>query len=233
MQHPFDLQHGVRTSGLVAGRNLKSGHTNDRHNTAYYGVAPSVFHDLVARWRSIKPLVPINEYTFIDVGAGMGRAMMLASELPFRAVIGVEMHPTLAGITRRNLPLWRKHQNALAPLRTHCCDALEYSLPPGPCVLFLFNPFGASMLRKLAQAWEKESADRAFPLDLLYVNHEHELVLRQRSGWNRLFADKVYRSAEDAEAERRILNHQPDGEYAATNWEDCSIFRWTNPKNTL
>lgn len=226
MLHPFDQEYGVRTSGLVAGRNLKTGHASDRHNTAYYGVAPSVFHDLVARWRSIKPLAPLSEYTFVDVGAGMGRAMMLASLMPFRSVIGVEMHPTLAGMARRNLTLWRKQQKPLAPLRLLCRDAVDYVLPPGPCVLFLFNPFGAPVLRKLANVWEKEFARRECPLDLLYVNHEHELALRQRLGWTRLFAGEVRRSPEDTEAERRILNNQPDGEYAATSWEDCSIFRW-------
>src|ERR1022692_3959149 len=46
-RHPFDVEFGVRTSGLVAGRNLKSGNPNDRHVTAYYGVAPSVFHSLI------------------------------------------------------------------------------------------------------------------------------------------------------------------------------------------
>ena len=52
-RHPFDLEFGVRTSGLVAGRHLKSGHRHDRYATAYYGVAPSVFRALVARWRRI------------------------------------------------------------------------------------------------------------------------------------------------------------------------------------
>ena len=36
-RHPFDEEFGVRTSGLVAGRHLQSGHRHDRHATAYYG----------------------------------------------------------------------------------------------------------------------------------------------------------------------------------------------------
>ena len=54
-RHPFDEEFGVRTSGLVAGRHLKSGHRHDRHATAYYGVAPSVFRALVKRWQRIRP----------------------------------------------------------------------------------------------------------------------------------------------------------------------------------
>lgn len=41
--HPFDVENGVRTSGLIPGRFLKTGHAHDRHSTAYFGVAPSVF----------------------------------------------------------------------------------------------------------------------------------------------------------------------------------------------
>src|ERR1039458_3258032 len=78
-RHPFDEEFGVRTSGLVAGRHLKSGHRHDRHATAYYGVAPSVFNELLRRWLKSRPAAPIEEVNFIDVGAGMGRALLLAA----------------------------------------------------------------------------------------------------------------------------------------------------------
>ena len=90
MRHPFDLEFGVRTSGLIAGRHLKTGHRHDRHNTAYYGVAPSVFKSLLACWRRSRPVAPVSEFSFVDLGSGMGRAVLLASELPFREIVGVE-----------------------------------------------------------------------------------------------------------------------------------------------
>ena len=107
-RHPFDAEFGVRTSGLVAGRHLKSGHRHDRHATAYYGVAPSVFHGLIEDGERSRPDAPIEAFTFVDVGAGMGRAVLLAAELPFKAVVGVELNPTLAGIARRNAAMWRR-----------------------------------------------------------------------------------------------------------------------------
>jgi SAM-dependent methyltransferase len=226
MPHPFDLEFGVRTSGLVAGRNLKSGHKADRHNTAYFGVAPSVFRDMIVRWRRLKPAAPIDEFTFIDLGAGMGRALLLAAEFPFRAVVGVELNPTLAQIGRRNMALWRAAGRAHAPMRMLCRDAVEFNLPAGPCVVFLFNPFGAPVLRRLLAAWNRSSAEREGQLDILYVNNEQEQVLRRQPGFVRLFNGEVKRSRADAIADHRILANQPDGEYAVTNWEDCSIFRW-------
>jgi SAM-dependent methyltransferase len=225
-RHPFDLQFGVRTSGLVAGRHLQSGHAADRHNTAYYGVAPSVFRTMISRWRRCPQVAPLDAYTFLDLGAGMGRAVMLASEYPFRAVAGVELHPTLAGIARRNLRLWRGAGRALAPTRICERDVLDFRFPAGHCVAFLFNPFRAPVLRRLLQRLAVEFSDRPGRLDLLYVNREQEHVLERQPGFRRLFLGEVRRSRADAVADFRILANQPDGEYASSIHDDCSIWRW-------
>jgi SAM-dependent methyltransferase len=229
-RHPFDEEFGVRTSGLVAGRHLKSGHLHDRHATAYYGVAPSVFRALLRRWQKSRPGWALEEVSFIDVGAGMGRAMLLAAELPFRQVLGVELNPTLGRIGRKNLAVWRASARARAPMKLVCGDAVEFPLPEGPCLAFLFNPFGAPVMRRLLTAWRlslrKALAGRARQLDILYVNNEQERVLEQQPGFERLFLGQVRRSRADAIADHRILANQPDGEYASANYEDCSMWRW-------
>jgi SAM-dependent methyltransferase len=225
-RHPFDLEFGVRTSGLISGRHLASGHRHDRHNTAYYGVAPSVLKEVLVRWRRSKPAAPIDAYTFVDLGAGMGRALLLASEYPFHQVVGVELHPALARIARKNAAVWRTLGRARVPLRMIRGDAVEFEFPDGPCVAFLFNPFGAPVLKKLLTALAKRFAGRGGELDILYVNNEHESVLEKQAGFRKLFHGQVRRSRADAIADHRILANQPDGEYAVTNWEDCSIWRW-------
>ena len=230
--HPFDLEFGVRTSGLIAGRNLKCGSRADRHNTAYFGVAPSVFHEMIALWRRSKPAGTIDQFTFVDVGAGMGRAVLLASEFPFRSVIGVELNPRLARIARKNVAHWKAAGLARAPVRVVCRDAVEFKIPPGPCVVFMFNPFGGPIMRRLLKTWSQTLARREDQLDILYVNNEQETVLRRQPGLVRLFAGEVMRSHADAIADHKILANQPDGEYAVTNWEDCSIYRWMGNANS-
>jgi SAM-dependent methyltransferase len=229
-RHPFDEEFGGRTSGLVAGRHLKSGHRHDRHATAYYGVAPSVFRALVKRWQRSRPAAAMEEFSFLDVGAGMGRAVLLAAELPFRQVLGVELNPTLARIARRNLTVWRASGRARAPMKIISGDAVEFQLPAGPCLVFLFNPFGAPVMRRLLTAWNKSMskalAGQAAPLDILYVNNEQESVLERQAGFARLFLGQIRRSRADAIADHKIMANQPEGEYASANYEDCSIWRW-------
>jgi len=221
--HPFDAEFGVRTSGLVAGRHLKIGHRHDRHATAYYGVAPSVFRWLVRRWAKSRPAGAMAETTFVDLGAGMGRAVLLASEFEFKRVIGVELHPTLAGIARKNGREWRKAGRECAPMRIVEGDAAEFALPDGPVLVFLFNPFGAAVLRRVLKSWPVGSG---LPLDLIYVNNEQEHVLEMARGWTRMYLGKVRRSKVDAIADHAIMANQPEGEYASSNYEDCSIWRF-------
>ena len=226
-EHPFDARFGVRTSGLVAGRHLKSGHRHDRHATAYFGVAPSVLRALVKRWQKLSQ-VPIGETVFVDLGAGMGRAVLLGSELGFKAVVGVELHPTLAGIARSNVALWRAAGRSTSPIRVLEGDAVEFELPSGPVLVFLFNPFGRAVLARLLNSWHGSRTERSDPVDILYVNNEQEAVLEsaRRLGWRRLFLGKVPRSKADAIADHKIMANQPEGEYASSNWEDCSIWGW-------
>jgi SAM-dependent methyltransferase len=226
MRHPFDIENGVRTSGLIPGRHLKSGHGHDRHATAYYGVAPSVFEEVIRRWQNTHPAAGIDQFHFIDIGAGMGRAVLLAAEMPFRSVAGVELHPTLARIARRNLAIWRRTGRARTQARILCGDAAQLRFPLGPCLAFLFNPFSATVMRRLLRQIEMSFADRPSQLDLLYVNNEQETVLEAQRGFQRLFIGRVKRSRKDAIADHAIMANQPDGEYASANHEDCSIWRW-------
>lgn len=228
-RHPFDVENGVRTSGLIAGRHLKSGHLHDRHATAYYGVAPSVFQALVRRWRNSHPAAALEEFALIDIGAGMGRAVLLAAEMPFRQVVGVELNPFLAQIARRNLAIWRQAGRPRTTTRIVCGDAAQFRFPPGPCLVFLFNPFGATVMRRLLRHMVSNFAGLPLQLDLLYVNNEQESVLQAQPGFKRLFLGQIKRSRKDAIADHAIMANQPDGEYASANHEDCSIWRWVGP----
>jgi SAM-dependent methyltransferase len=194
-RHPFDEEFGVRTSGLVAGRHLKSGHRHDRHATAYYGVAPSVFRAMVKRWQRSRPGWAMEEVSFIDVGAGMGRAMLLAAELPFRRVVGVELNPTLARIAQEKPDhLARFGAGAGADAR-HLRRRGRVSAParalPGISLQSLWRDGDAAAAE---ESWSKALAARADGLDLIYVNHEQEHVLERQAGFARLFLGKVARS---------------------------------------
>ena len=141
-------------------------------------------------------------------------------------MVGVELNPTLARIARKNSAFWRAAGKALAPMRLVRGDAVEFRFPEGPCVAFLFNPFGAPVMRRLLESLAKQFAGRQGQLDILYANNEQETVVGRQAGFSRSFLGQVRRSRVDAIADHRILANQPEGEYASSNWEDCSVWRW-------
>jgi SAM-dependent methyltransferase len=234
-QHPFDQIHGVDTSGLIAAGNLTTGHPNDEHVTAYYGVAPSILRTLVDLWQATTPPHPIERYTFLDIGAGKGRAMLVASELPFHQVIGIELNPTLADIAQQNLDHWAashatdKTAPALAPIRLYEQDALTFDIPRTPTLAFLFHPFEAPVLKLLLRRIEarlaKKPGTSSPAFDLLYVNSECRAVLDRHPAFTRLFLGPVAMSPEDHAADLAAIAQQK--EYGSTGDEECAIYRFT------
>jgi SAM-dependent methyltransferase len=228
--HPFDQMHGVDTSGLVPAKHLITGHANDEHVTAYYGVAPSILRTLIERWRETIPPHPISSYTFIDIGAGKGRGLLVASELRFRKVIGIELNPALAEVARQNVAHWtRAHAEdstapRLAPIQVLEQDALDFDFPATPTLLFLFHPFEAPVLRLLLRRIETQFAQRRGTLDLLYVNAECANVLDRNPAFEQLFFDGVKMSPEDHAADLEAIARQK--EYGSTGDEECAIYRY-------
>jgi hypothetical protein len=229
--HPFDQMHGVDTSGLVPASHLITGHANDEHVTAYYGVAPSILRSLLDRWRETIPPHPISSYTFIDIGAGKGRGLLVASEFHFRKVIGIELNPELAATARRNVKHWieahAQDQTApqLAPIEILEQDALDYELPAKPTLLFLFHPFEAPVLKSLLRRIETQFGQRAGTLDLIYVNAECADVLDRNPAFEQLFLDSVKMTSEDHAADLEAIAKQK--EYGSTGDEECAIYRYT------
>jgi SAM-dependent methyltransferase len=228
--HPFDQIHGTDTSGLVPARDLVTGHPNDEHVTAYYGVAPSILRTLVQHWLATNPPHHITDYTFLDIGAGKGRAVLLASEFPFRQVIGVELNPAMAAIARSNAEIWRRAHtadptaSATAPIQIVEDDALNLAFPSTPTLVFLFHPFEDPVLKLLLRHIETIFANRRGALDLLYVNAEHGATLDRHPAFTLLWQGQVPMSPEDHTADLEAIAQQQ--EYGSTGDELCAIYRY-------
>jgi SAM-dependent methyltransferase len=199
--HPFDRQHRVDTSGLLYAPALVSGHPNDFYSEGYYATAPSLFHAALARWHQTLYSLAIADYTFIDLGCGKGRVLLMASVYPFKAVMGVELNQKLATIAQKNLAKWMRRPRACRNATVFEGDVLEMPIPDGPVVLFLFNSFEAEMVRGLLVRLAESSRTRSAPIDLIYVHPEHDNLARKTPGIERLADETIPLSAQDAAAD--------------------------------
>jgi hypothetical protein len=226
--HPFDALHGTDTSGLLAGKVIAQGTSAKIEElTAYYGVAPSILRGLLDLWIDETSPQPVEQTVFYDVGAGKGRAMLLASQYPFLRVDGVELNPELAAIAQANIALWQHDPaaNALAPLRLHQADATFHPLPSAPTVAFLFHPFERPVLRRFLLHVERTLTARPQPFDLLYANAEHGSLLDRHPAFRRLWMGAVAMTPADHLADLAAIAQQK--EYGSTGDELCAIYRFT------
>ncbi len=161
--HPFDRDYGVQTGGFVGWRDLQSGGPNDPYISGYFGVSPSIARRLIAA-----VTVPA-DYVFIDFGCGKGRATIIASERPFRRVIGVEIAPALADLARANVRIVSTRYPGRPAIEIVTGDAAAFDLPLEPLVLFFYQPFEAPVMRAVLARLEASLAIRPRPVILLYV----------------------------------------------------------------
>jgi SAM-dependent methyltransferase len=175
--HPFDVEHGTDTGGLIPGSELGVGHRHDLYIAGYAGVPPSGFRAAIARWRSLGPRYPIEKYTFLDLGCGKGRAVLLASQLGFREAVGVELNEGLAEIARANAAMWTAAGKTKSPIRIEYGDATEVDWPSGPCLVYLYNPFAEPVMRVVVEAMLERFGDRRDELEIVYQKPEQATSL--------------------------------------------------------
>jgi SAM-dependent methyltransferase len=199
--HPFDEEYGTETSGLVSGGGLAGGHEHDRYSVAYYGVSPSRMRRALERWRETAGTEGVEAYSFVDIGSGKGRAMMMASELPFREVVGVELNAELCRVAETNLKRWRESGRSASPMRLVQGDALSLELPPGRLLIFLYNPFLAPLMRRLLEHVDAVAGSRRGEIYLLYVVPQQEAVFLEFPQFKLLWSERIGMSETDAAAD--------------------------------
>ncbi|MDE1154910.1 MAG: class I SAM-dependent methyltransferase [Acidobacteriaceae bacterium] len=227
--HPFDRLHGTDTGGLIEGPIIARGTAHPHQDlTAYYGIAPSILSALCDLWlQRLHPQKPIEQTVFLDVGAGKGRAMLLASQLPFLRVEGIELNEELAAIARKNIAIWNEDNSAeaLAPLLLHQADATVQPLPAEATLAFLFHPFESRLLKRFLRHVERSVSSGGQSFDLIYANAEHDSVLDHDPAFERIWLGRVPMSADDHLADLAEIAQQT--EYGSTGDELCAIYRFT------
>jgi SAM-dependent methyltransferase len=119
--------------------------------------------------------------TFVDLGTGRGRPLILAAEMGFRRVVGVELDGTLVREAEANVRGWRARrghrQKPGQVVDVVLGDAATYTPPDGPVVMWLFNPFGPVTLRYVLR--NVCDTPRSGELFIAYNNAFHRSVFEE------------------------------------------------------
>jgi predicted RNA methylase len=157
----FDLKYGVETAKIV--RITLTNSPNWLDGTRYEASSETAI-----RWSIENCGLALPDTTFVDVGCGKGRALVVAATYPFKKIVGVEYSPELAGVCRQNL--------AKRQIEDRCevavGDAVDYVFPIGDVLAFFYNPFGEVVhLRVLDNLTKTEGRVR-----IAHIGPGHDVV---------------------------------------------------------
>ena len=145
-------------------------------HSLYQATQPDAFDRMMAS-------LPIEfpQFTFIDLGSGKGRTLLMASEYPFAKILGVELFPELHNIAQENIHKYRSDSQKCFEVNSLATNAKDFEFPREPMVLYLFNPFPLATLEQVMVNLERSLQNYPRTVYLIYHNPLLEAVLANSS----------------------------------------------------
>lgn len=169
----YDWDYRVNTTSATVGwRNRLLG----MFHSPYQPTEPSLFHEMLSTLG-----IDFGEFTFIDLGSGKGRVLLMAGDYAFRRIVGIELLPELHRVAQENLSQYKSNSQQCFALETICSDAREFAFPAEPTVLYLFNPLPEEGLVQVIVNLDRSLREAPRPLYVLYHNPLLDHMLAQCS----------------------------------------------------
>jgi hypothetical protein len=140
----FDAKWGVDTCGITVPRPSEVVGSSWLHGFDYQAIGATTLYNALSGLT-----IEYEHFTFVDFGSGKGRALLTASRFPFNRIIGVEYDGHLNEAARRNVLHFPKSEKKCSSIDIICADAATFRIPPGPLVVFLYNPFGRPVMESV------------------------------------------------------------------------------------
>ena len=209
-KHPFDTAHGVDTSGFVPADECVTDASMAAAISPYGGSQPSIVR------RSLELIPDLHQYTFMDIGCGKGRPLLVASELPFRGLLGVEISPQLAAVARANAAIMARKFPARPAINIEIGDATIAVIPGPRAVCFIYHAFNASLLATLLRNLEAHLQSDLQHVFLVYYNPVHGEVIDGSAHFVRWSAATLPYAADE-------LGYGPDLRDTVVIWQSLPV----------
>jgi hypothetical protein len=119
------------------------------------------------------------DFTFIDLGCGKGRVLLMASDYPFKGIIGVEFMPELVIAAQKNIASYSSDEQQCRQIEAVCMDARDFQFPAEPLVVYLFNPFSEATFAQVLENLREAVEQMPRPVYVAYRFTEFENLLAQ------------------------------------------------------
>jgi predicted RNA methylase len=194
----FDRDHGVSTrltSGSVLPLEHGIGDAKSVENG--HGYEPTDAQVMRHILRFIESSYDVGALSFVDLGSGRGRTLLMASELPFREVIGVELDPMHCDAARENVACYRPRppRRVRSNVRVCCEDVTHFDYPDSDLLVYMFNPFRGSVFGEVLDNLAKFQRERGRRVTVVLSNPAMEDMLLGHPAFRRSYEFQVIASA--------------------------------------
>ncbi|HVY76587.1 MAG TPA: class I SAM-dependent methyltransferase [Puia sp.] len=175
-----ERKYHLRTIGADSLRKLRDRGIDLSHAHRYMPVNYYVLEHLM---REISRY-PHNK-TFLDLGCGKGRAMMVAADYGFEDISGVDLSPEF----RDELVATIAHDHHLKKTVRFTIvtgNAADYEIPSDVTTIFLFNPFDEVIVARVISNIQASYRQRPRTIRILYANPVHKPLFIQ-SGFREIY----------------------------------------------
>jgi SAM-dependent methyltransferase len=184
--HPIDRIYGIDTSGVVQVDKIHPDQSLQTLIFAYVGSQPSIVR------RALSALGDVREYVFVDLGCGKGRVTTVASEFPFRAVVGVELSGVMAATARANAAIMARQFPDRPKVTIAEANVVDFPLPAGKLVFFNYHAFGAELTAKIVAKFEDALASGQLThMFFVYFNPVHPEAFDASPALARFYVDQI------------------------------------------
>ena len=188
----FDVATGVETAGVVR---LEALSIESENATLGHRYQASEAGSLRRTLASLP--VEYEQFVFVDIGSGKGRALLVAAEFPFKQIIGVEFAPELNEVARQNLAAYSGERRC-AWIEVITADAADYSIPDDPVILYFYNPFLEPVMSRVMDRVSASLGTQPRPAFIVLTSGTPFQTILKRAGFTRVndlpddVADEVY-----------------------------------------
>jgi SAM-dependent methyltransferase len=183
----YDWEHEVDTtrSNVGFGTQFLTGITG----RPYFATEPWLFEQMMkalalsiqqsALSQGTGTPVGLQDLTFIDLGSGKGRALLMAAPYGFKRIVGVEFMPEWHRVAQENIRRFTAANPSAPPIESLCMEALDFDFPADPLVVYLFNPFPEPLFAAVLERLRKSLLKNLRPVIVAYRYLEFESLLEK------------------------------------------------------
>jgi len=171
MDLAFDWRYGTDTRRWVDEQELEANSKNQAHSSPYRATKARPL------LRLLRQLVLPRDSVFVDIGAGKGRVLLIASHFGFKKVVGIEFSAKLCGIARHNIEIFARRTTLRSPIEVVEIDATSYRFRPEESVLFMYNPFDSRVMAEIVRNIRESLKAHPRKIWLIYNTPQEHAVI--------------------------------------------------------